>query len=263
MKKEIMKALTKVGEFTKKNAPTILTTVGLIGFGITIAMTAKVAPKVKEKLDNMEKPEKTGNTIKDAANEVVAVTKEIAPDIAAPVAFGLISAGCIIASNRISVSRLTAAIAATGMLENRLKLKDKAIETLIGDDKKLKEKYDACKTESVKELMPIQGNLSIEGSGDYICLDMYSGRYFRIPSANAIDKAMNEANKMMFCDGFSSTVTLNDIWDLFGLSSKEVGDYLGWGLDTTGMIEYEIGCTMDDYGRMLYTLNYTRNPKWI
>lgn len=212
----------KAFDWSCKNAPTILTAVGVAGVVVTAVATGKATIKAKKVLDEM--PEDAD--IKEKA-------KVVAPIMAKPFLIGAATIFCILASDRIHVKR-NAAIAACYTLSSKAleEYEEKVVETIgEGKNKKIK---DAIAENTINEVPPSE-ELMIEGDGKILCFDKWSGRYFRA-KAEDIDKALNYINYVINTEGY---VCLNEWYDQLGLTGTENGDRVGWYRDEDGLVGYE------------------------
>jgi len=154
---------------------------------------------------------------------------------------GGVTVTCIIFSNRIG-SRRAAAVAAAYSLTERAfeEYRDKVIEKL-GDRKE-----QAIRDEIVQDRMdrhpPVQSQVIVTGTGDVLCTDAYSGRYFN-SSIESIKQAQNNTNYQILHDGYAS---LTDFYGRIGLDPTQVSDDVGWNSDRMLEIFFSAALTPND-----------------
>ena len=225
-------AVTAIGA----HKDTALTIVGVVGLFTSVAMAYKAGPVVKERVEEAEaeKYEKEydklmeeettkialedgairPSTIHTWAEERMALTwKEKAPIIFEtlwPTALSVgLTATCIILSNRISVRRNAALMAAYALSETNLRdLQDKIVE--IDGPRKLDKLENAVAEEQVKRDPPPDDQFVINtGYGTTLCQDYYTKRYF-YSDAEKIRQGITRLTKKIYS---WDEVSQNDWYD--------------------------------------------------
>jgi len=228
MKNEIIKFAYTAKNAVIKNSPAILTGLGVGGLVTTVIFAIKATkksdedliPHVDEELNFYEK------------------FKICWPNYIPMASVGILSIACIISSNTINTRRQAALISAYSMSESMLKeYQDKIAETF--GKKKEEEVRDAIQEDRIKKNPPKDEEITITGKGETLCMDAYSGRYFK-SDIEHIKKKENEFNAdLLRC----MALTLNDWYDYLGLEHIKVGEQLGWSIFD------EMGCS--DGGNLL------------
>ena len=228
MKNEIITFANAARRFMVKNSPIILTVCGVGGLVTTAACAIEATkksdedliPHVDEELNFYEK------------------FKICWPNYIPMAITGGVSIACIIGSNTVNMRRQAALISAYSMSESMLKeYKDKVIETI--GKKKEESIRDSIQEDRIKKNPPKEEDIFITGKGETLCMDAYSGRYFK-SDIEHIKKKENEFNAdLLRC----MALTLNDWYDYLGLEHIKVGDQLGWSIFD------EMGCS--DGGNLL------------
>ena len=206
----------QVFDWTAKNAPTILTAVGVAGVVFTAVSTGKASIKARKALDEM--PEDAD--IKEKA-------KVVAPIMAKPFLLGAATIFCILASDRIHAKR-NAAIAACYTLSSRAleEYEEKVVET-IGEGKNTKIK-NAIAEDSVAKNPPPQA-IIIQSEGTKIpCQDWWTGQWFTsdIETLRAVEKSINK--ELNSGDDF---VPINFYYEQMGMEYPGNGENVGWHKD--------------------------------
>ena len=232
--------LTAIKTAIKKASPEILLGFGLISMAGSVIFAVKDTPKVEKMLDE-QKPE----TIKEKA---IIYAKGYVPS-ALTFAAG---ATCILSSHHIVAGRVAAATVACRAIDTAYhEFRDKAVEVLGEDsvrevDSKIKEDRQSTNASTM-----------VFGSGDVLCYDKKFDRVF-MSNANAIDRAVNEAYRLMLDDDYAS---VNDIWCGIGLDPIPIGYEMGWNSRDTRSIE--VYYTADIFeGKPCLVVNYTTPPRY-
>lgn len=224
--KDLLNTMTN---FSKKNAPAILTGMAVVGLVSTVVAAYKAAPRAKEILDkakedlNKIEPEK-----KEEKRKVVGeAVKEIVPVVAPTVISGVTTAACIVGSNNVSSKRIKLLSAGYSLAQSSLKdLNEKMRETL--GDKKVQQVKEAVAKDKIKgEKTPDEKTVLVTGDGDVLCKDLQSGRYFR-SNADKVRQAILELSSDCQQDMY---VSLNDFYALLHIPAIPLGNDLGWNVD--------------------------------
>lgn len=249
-----VKELVTIGkQFVVKNAPTIMTVIGGIGFVATIFETADRVPKAKAALNKAAWTEE-GYPPKELS--VRDKAKIVAPIVWPVAACGIFSLSCFFMANHVNLKRTAAALAAYRISEDSLKgLKEAAIKTV--GEKKTEEILDTQDADKVRKSQPQESTIIITGGGDQLCYDSLSGRYFR-STIEKIRQAQNEVNYRLNREDWMS---LNEFYDYLDLPSIDIGDKLGWNLrDKTDMLDIRFSSTLTDKGEPALVMTYDVVP---
>lgn len=260
----------KAGHFVAQNASGILTAGGVIGVGVTAILTGRASSKAamimreKQAIRNMKAREAANQISIDndsdlelvltadfTRREVVAATWTLY--IPAAVA-GVATIGCIVMANRVSAKRAAALAAAYGISERRFhEYRDKVTEKLgLTKERAVR---DEIAQDQVNSNPPNQQVL-ILGSGDVLCYDSLTGRYFN-SSVEQIKTAENKINQELFSHQAAS---LSEFYDEIGLPATTISDELGWNTTNMEPLEIKFSTTMAPDNRPCLVLDYSRNP---
>ena len=230
-------------KLARKNSTTILTTSVVFGIFTTSILTGKAsitAYKVLEKEELLEAPKKEQ-------------VKKVWKHFIIPAAAGLLTIGGAIYSNRISIRRSAALASLLTLSEASLKeYKQKVTET-FGKKKEARVQADAYKA-MVDKNPTTPSNVIYTGSGDTLCIDILSGRYFKSNIENIL-KAQNTVNKDLLDDG---EITLNDVYYYLKLDSTELGKECVWDVND-GLIEFKFSSILTD-GVPCLVVDYEPRP---
>ena len=159
----------------------------------------------------------------------------------------------VMASSRVSSTRTGAAIAAYSLSETAFReYREKVVET-IGQRKDQKI-HDAVMEARVKSDPVSTREVIIAGSGEVLCYDALTGRYFN-SSMETIRKAQNDINEQIFNDMYASH---NDFFSRIGLPTTRYGEEQGWNIDTALRIEFST--VLSDDGRPCLCIDYKLSP---
>lgn len=234
-----------------RNSPKILMGVGIAGMITTAYLSAKAAPKAVKLLDEKKEELKTD---KLSAKETVKTTwKCYAPAVTT----GVLSTVCLLGSSSISTRRTAALATACKLSETAFnEYKEKVVET-IGIEKEKEIKEDIAK-DTIKKNPPSPSNTVVfASSGDILCYDSISGRYFR-STKNAIEKAVNDLNARIFQDNY---ISLNEFYDELDLPHIDLGSDLGWNVDA--MLDVDCtDCGLSEDGIPYLVVKHYNPPKY-
>lgn len=233
-----------------KHSPEILTGIGIAGMITSTVFAVKATPKalrlIEERKRELDVEKLTpGETIKTA-------WKCYIPSAVITTA----SMGCIIGASSIHLRRNAALAAAYKISETALtEYKAKVVET-IGEKKEqaIREQIDK---DHVEQNPVSKSEVIMTGTGDFLCMDYYSKRYFR-SSRNHLEKVVNKLNRHMLNNEY---VSLNDFYDEIGLSHMPVGYDIGWRIDR-GYFDLDLGTQMADNDEPCIVVNFTKAPDY-
>ena len=260
MKKEkIFSAFKSFGKSISKHSPEILTGIGIAGSITTTVLAIKATPKAVRLVDQKKEELKTE---KLPSGEIVkTVWKCYIPTAISCAA----STTCLIAGLTVGAKRNAAIAAAYKLSETALtNYKESVVET-IGSEKE-KDVRSKVAEKSVASNPVKKSDIIITEKGNTLCYDPLSGRYFK-SDIDKIRKAENAINKSILSDAFGSGASLNDFYDELGLPNINVGDSLGWNIETTGILELDFSSQIagedSEYeGTPCIVLDYINPPKY-
>lgn len=151
----------------------------------------------------------------------------------------VLSVPCIIAGNRVSSKRYAALATAYTISEAALQEYQDTTREIVGD-KKAKQIQESIDAKKVDETYKGGNQIIITGNGESLFFEPLSGRYFK-GNWNDISKAANELNADALSN-MSGQITLNEWFNKLGLEDTDIGDTLGWELnsDPHNLIDIEI-----------------------
>lgn len=164
-----------------------------------------------------------------------------------------VSICCLIGASSTNFRRNTALATAYALSESSLKEYQEKVTQTIGE-KKEQIIRDEIAGDKVAD-NPIRNVVITEKSGDTVCYDVLSGRYFK-SDRDEINRVVNELNRKMRDEIY---ITLNDFYFELGLDTVKLGDELGWNIDK-GYIDISFSSHLDANGTPCLVLDYRVAP---
>lgn len=242
---DIQHLALRLGKELNRHAPTILTTLGVVGVAATAYLTAKATTRAIREIDA------EFNTGEPApAKKVVAISwRYYVP----AVSMGLATGACVIAANTISVKRQTALIGAYALSERALSAYREKMENEIGA---APERYTRGKiAQDAIENNPLADDelVDIPLNKD-IFLDKFTGQYFG-SDVETVREAMTEVNRKTLDEGYAS---MNYFFSLIGARRTDIGEVMGWTEDR--MLDIDLFPLETKDGRVCIVIDYRRQP---
>lgn len=236
--------------FITKHSPEILTGIGITGMITSTVLAVKATPKALKLIENKKKEINTDNL-----NTIDTIKAAWKPYIST-VLVGLASATCIIGASATNYKR-NAALASAYALSERtlLRYRDKVIDT-IGERKEHQIKEKVAQDELNNNKIN-NSQIIITGQGDTLCMDSYSGRYFK-SNMEFIKRIVNELNRRLVYENY---ISLNEFYGELGLDNVKNGELVGWNLDS-GLIDPTFSTCLTDDGQPCLVLDFTIDPKY-
>lgn len=235
--------------------PEILTGLGLSGLVVSNIFTAigtynfiRETDKKKEELgvEQLPIPEYIKSGIKYYSPSVGVVTG---------------SGACFLGGLFDSFKRLDTMATALGLSEATLKLTEAKMTDILGE-KKAQEIKDEVNIEKAHQARikddDILDTPYSAGPGAVLCFDPISQRPFKctIERIHEVEKLLT---KDLYC---SMWVSLNDYYDLIGLSRSTLGDDLGWNTDTGIEFCYSYGAVGAEDSRPCLVISFRVEPRF-
>lgn len=222
-----------------KHGTKIMTGVGAVGLVITVGLAIEATVKaVKDVEEEKEKrfveqennEDKLAGTdyIYESRDEVVIPKKEILKLVwrryIKTVAMGSVSIACIIGAEiqneRIKNSLLAAYCVAEASLDSH----KEAISEVLREDENLDVDINKKAAENLAAKNPAGYSAIIEGQGDILCQEAYTGRWFRTTSAR-FNMYQAKINELLVNRNY---VSLNDFYGILGVPQTSYGHDVGW-----------------------------------
>lgn len=252
IKLDVAKISRDVRSVIIKRSPEILIGMGVGGMISATILAVSATPKALRLIDEAAN-EKNDELTK--AEIVKACWKCYIPATVTTI----MSVGCLVGASSINTKRNAALAAAYALSDSALReYHEKVVETI--GEKKEKIVEDKISEDKIKE-NPVSGNeIYITGKGESLCFEPISGRYFK-SDIDKIKKAENTLNKRILTDAFNTGVSLNDFYEEIGLPKTNMGETIGWNLDS-GMVDIYLSAQVTDSGEPCLVINCTNPPKY-
>lgn len=241
--------ISKIGENVsvtlKKHSPEILSGIGMAGMVTSTIFAVKATPKAlilieeekrRQNAELFEIAQKEGHTDITRVDKLkpMEIVKTAWRCYIPAASIGIISLACLIGASSVHIRRNAVLAAAYTISESTLKdYRSKVIEEL--GEKKDVDIRQAVAQDKLKKQPVENTEVIITQSGDDLCYDAFSGRYFK-SSVTRLEQAANEVNSNLYSFNY---VSLNTFYDLIGLDSVKIGDQLGWSIDQ-GMLKLDL-----------------------
>lgn len=253
----VAQQISKAKFLLENHSTTILTGVGVGGTIATSVLTSRASFKAARLIDNELEVRLLGwreGEADDPPEEMskVQMVKLTWMLFLPPVAAGVTTITAIIVANKISSKKIAALAVAGGISERALQeYKDKVVEKL--GDRQNQKIRDEVAQDRIDNHPP--GEVIIAGSGEVLCYDMLTGRYFN-STVETIKQAENKINHEMLN---TMGASLAEFQEELGLPSTPYTDSVGWsgGGDLVHVI---LSTTMSPDKRPCIAIDFDRTP---
>lgn len=245
----IISDLFKKGErLVSNNSTAILTGVGVTGTITTAILTGQASFKAARILDSEDYTTPVDDENHDDSNipnkrtpsttdKIKLVWVQYIPAIGV----GSLTITSIILANRIGSRQAAALAAAYGLSERAFhEYKEKVVEKL-GENKEMGIR-DEIAQDRVKATPINSREIILAGTGEVLCFDMLTGRYFQ-STVEEIKKAENKVNFEIVNHMYAS---LSSFYDEIGLPATEISDTLGWNLNNRCDVKFSTVMSTDN-----------------
>jgi hypothetical protein len=237
------------------NSTTILTGVGVAGTVATAVLTGRASFKAA---DIIAKEMVIINTAVEPEQDQVQLSKTqktmlVWPQYIPPVAMGAVTVTSIVMAHRISTKKIAALAVASTISERALQeYKTKVLEKL-GERKETEIQEEIAQDQVTKN--PPSNQVIIAGSGDVLCFEPLTGRYFN-STIESIKRAENKVNYEIIHYDYCS---LSYFFDEIGLSPTDFSDMVGWNVSNRLEIKFTTAMA-DDNSRPCLVVGYVKPP---
>lgn len=240
----------RVEQVMSNNSPLILTAIGVTGVVTTAVLTGKATVKATRILDEVD----AWSEMQDLPPMDIREKVERTWTLYLPaVGSGVFTVVCIITANRIGTRRAAALAAAYSLSEKAfVEYKDKVVERIgAKDEQKVR---DDIVQDRVNANPVSTREVIITGTGDVLCYDTITGRYFQ-SNIETLRKAMNDINHQIVHDLYA---TLDEFYGKIGLESTKYSSEVGWNIDNPLWIDFTAVLAEDS--RPCVAMNYQHFP---
>ena len=235
----------------KANAPAILTASACVGTVATAILAAKSTTLAIERIsdyceDNLRSPEDLTWREKFAISYQVYIP---------PAITGVATLVSIVAANRVQYSRGAAFALAYSGSEAAFRRYREAVSDVV-KPKDVQKITSRVAEKSIQEApKPVPGTVLVASSGDVLCYDVFSGRYFR-SDIETIRRVENNINGQLNAECYAS---LNEFYSGLGLPPIAAGELVGWSVPNSLSVEF--GSQLTEKGEPVLTIDFLVSPK--
>lgn len=251
----------KIQEVLTENSRMILTGVGVVGTVSTAVLTGKATMKAS-KIIHRESLHVTPDDADTIGNDFTGLpdfsftdkVKMVWPQYIPAAGVGGLTILAILYAHRLNAKEVAALATAYGLSEKKFEeYRDKVTE-----------KLGMMKEEEVREQIaqdrvdanPVDNRtVIITGTGDVLCYDVLTDRYFN----STIEKIKEAQNEVNFKITNRDEVSLSEFYEEIGLNTTPYSDTVGWNIDNT--CEVEIATVMSKDNQPCISVDFKRWPK--
>lgn len=253
----VLRGLTVARAALIKNSPYILTGIGACGVISTAVLASKATLKANRILiDHIYEVwdsdvDNVYNRPQDIVVPVGETVKLTWQCYIPPALVGAGSIACIIGAQAINSKRQAALATMYSVSELALKeYQDKVVET-FGDKGQQKVKDGIAKDRMEND--PVTSKeVIVTGTGDQLCYDSYSGRYF-MSDIEKLRRIQNDINETILIS-FGNEASLNEFYYAINLQNIPSGYNVGW--DTEHPMKLVFSSQIAKDGRPCLVVNY-------
>lgn len=245
--------INRAGQLANANSTTILTAMGVSGTMTTAYLAGRASWKASD-LVRKEEDRIYALTVNPQDLTTKEKAKLVWPLYIPAAATGATTIASIILANQIASKKITALVAASGVTERAFQeYKAKVVEKL-GQTKDVAVR-DAVAQDRVNQNPIGTKEIILAGTGEILCFDLYSGRYFQ-STVEEIKRAENKLNFDIFHHMYAS---LSSFYDEIGLPPTSVSDEVGWSTDQ--MVDIQISTVMSTDNRPCAAIDFSPMPQ--
>jgi hypothetical protein len=244
--------LIKSTRVLKENSPAILSGAAIAGVIGTVILAIKAAPEAVKRVEELKEDERVEHNREEVTpKEILAVTwKAYLPTVIS----GVATIVCIVGSNAIGARRSAAAFAAYTLVDSTFtEYKEKVLEQIT--PAKARKIEDEIQRDRVADKPPSSTQVFITGTGEQLCYDSLTGRYFK-SDIEKIRQSVNVINDLVLREMYASQ---DEFYEMLGLKSTKIGAEMGW---TVGhLLEVEFSSHLTEDGQPCLAITYKKLPK--
>lgn len=247
--------LEKGHQLVNNNSTTILSGIGVTGSITTAVLTGRASFRAARIIDSevAERKARSGNVPGEENLDNKDKFKLVWHLYIPPVGVGAITVTSIIAANRVSSKQAAALAAAYSVSEKAFTEYRERVVEKFGEGKETAV-HDAFVKNRVENNPVNSREVIIAGTGEVLCMDIMSGRYFQ-SSVEEIKKAENETNFEIVNHMYAS---LSSFYDRIGLPATGFSDVLGFNVDNRCEVKFSAQLSSD--GRPCVAIDFHHPP---
>lgn len=238
----------RLSKLATDNSPVILTAIGVTGVLSTAYLAARASFKSARMIDEHYEVMLDGDKL-PIKKSVELCWKNYVPAATS----ATITIAAVICANRVEARR-AAALAAVYTISERAfdEYKSKVVEKL-GARKEQGIRDEIAQDQVTRN--PVNNcEVIIAGTGEQLCYDTFSGRYFS-SDMETLRKAQNDLNQQIINDSYAS---LSDFYYHVGLKATKTSSEIGWTTDK--LMELRFSTVLSDDGRPCISVDFSVAP---
>lgn len=231
---------------TRKNSSSVFAGLGIAGVVATGYLAVRATFKAAEAI---QEDEMTGGVSDDPKRRLKERAELVWPLYIPPVVSAGATVCCILASTRAGHRKAAAAATAYSLSERAFaEYRGKVVEQL--GERKEQGVRDAVAQDSVRRNPPDDRAIIVTGSGDVLCCELHTGRYFK-SDMETLRRSQNDINAQIMHEYY---VTLDEFYSLIGIPGTDNSGAIGWTSDR--LMELEFSTAMSESGDPCLTFRY-------
>ena len=255
--------MNKIGQITKnlggvisKNSPHILTGLGCAGVLSTTILAVRATPRAIDILRDEEQYREKKHFLPMTKMEKVKLTWKCY--IPAGV-LGVTTIGCIVGANTVNMRRNAALASLYAVSETAFREYKTKVVQEIGKVKETKIHDEIARDHLVQN--PLQnGNVIFTGTGDVLCYDKMSGRYFT-SSHETIRQKVNDLNFRLRNE---MRISLNELYYELNLPEIDLGNLMEFNIEKgEGKINPHYSSQLSQDGKPCLVIDFEVYPVYV
>ena len=239
-----------VSKTLRDNSTGILTAMSITGTLSTVYLASTASFKAARTIDLNES---IGGTASDRKQRVKERTK-LVWKLYIPTALTTASTvTCIVAATKIQNRKAAALTAAYTISEKAFNEYAEKVTEKLGE-KKEQALRDEIAQDKVNRNPPQAKELIVAGSGNVLCCELYTGRYF-YSDMETLRRAANDINARVLSEMYA---VLSDFYCLVGLGYTSTSDDMGWDTDRQLSLKFTAVLTDDSRPCIAFDYNYVK-----
>lgn len=237
------------------NSTVILTGAGIVGTVGTAVLTGRASFKAAKIIQDDKEAKLSELTFPDTEVKSLSKTERVKmvwPHFVPPTIVCVGTVTCIVLAHRITSKQVAALAVASTVSERALQEYKTKVEEKLGV-----RQSDAINEEIAQDQVtrnPASNQVIIAGSGDVLCFEPLTGRYFN-STIETIKAAENKTNFEIIHYDSSS---LSHFFEEIGLAPTDYSDMVGWNVNNR--MEVKFSTTMSEDNRPCLVIGFTYMP---
>lgn len=244
--------IQKVKFILDDNSGTILTGMAVSGTVVTAYLSGRASFKAAHIIADEQLKKENYDSVSDPLSKTDKVKLTWRLYVPA-VGVGSTTIACTILANKLSSKKIAALAVASGISERALQeYKAKVIEKLgMKQDQAIR---DEVAQDRVNKYPPSR-EVILAGTGDVLCYDMTTGRYFQ----STVEDIKRAENKINYQLNHFENASLSEFYDEIGLPPTSYTDSVGW--NNAERFEVTFSTVLSPDNRPCIAIDFTHAPQ--